>query len=234
MTNFRVLLLGGLVSVMLQAQPAPEQLVPTLLSSAEDSVDPLIRAARSKLFHAGFSIFETGPEVPTTPGSPTLPPPISYVSLWPMQELPMERSDAVLIGEVTAIHPHVTNDQKGLYTEFTVRVSEWIKAVSPDHEKSSIAFLRRGGKARLPDGRIVEWVVKGEGDTPLVGSRYLLFLQYRRDADAYLPWKMWVVEAGNIYAVSPDDLGRVARGESIYHGKPLLSAISDLRILGGR
>lgn len=151
-------------TLLMFAQPSQiqEQQVPYLLSSTQDSVAQSLREARSKIFRGGFSIFRAGP------------PPMTTVTLKPMSELPLDQSDTVILGEMTHMQPFLTYDRLGLYTECTITVLETIKSAFPITSEA-IVLLRRGGEARLPDGRVVKWIVRGDGGLPVVGRQYLFF-----------------------------------------------------------
>lgn len=152
-----------------------------------------------------------------------------YVSLKRMAELPLDQSDTVVVGEVTRVQPFLTHDGLSLYTECTLQVFETVKSASPV-TKESIALLRIGGAARLSDGRIVGPTVEGDGGFPIVGRQYLFFLKYRPEAQAYLQYKMWIVQYGRIRAVSPDDIARVKRRTSVYDGWDLGSVLASLKV----
>ena len=93
--------------------------------------------------------------------------------------LPVERSAAVVIGRVRSAHAYVTPDKTGIYSEFQIAVDTVIKndpknMIEPD---ATITVERKGGRARMPSGRIViSWV--SHQNMPRVGGRYLLFLSH--------------------------------------------------------
>ena len=93
--------------------------------------------------------------------------------------LPVERSAAVVIGTVKSADAHVTPDKTGIYSEFKVATDTVIKN-DPNNmikDGATITVERRGGKVRMPSGRIViSWV--SHQNMPRVGSRYLLFLTH--------------------------------------------------------
>ena len=93
--------------------------------------------------------------------------------------LPVDRSSAVIIGEVIEAEAHFSSDETKIYSEFTVRIDEVFKndhldALSP---RSTVTVERPGGRVRFPSGKIVIAAVSSQ-DLPRVGNRYVLFLTH--------------------------------------------------------
>lgn len=94
--------------------------------------------------------------------------------------LPVERSAAVVIGRVNSARAYVTPDKTGIYSEFQVATDTVIKNDLNNMIKEGAAIIveRRGGRVRMPSGRIViSWV--SHQNMPRVGGRYLLFLTHQ-------------------------------------------------------
>jgi len=94
--------------------------------------------------------------------------------------LPVEQSAAVVVGTVKSAHAHLTPDKTGIYSEFQVAVDTVIKndPNSVVKTKGTITVERRGGRVRMPSGRIViSWV--SHQNMPRVGGRYVLFLTHQ-------------------------------------------------------
>ena len=93
--------------------------------------------------------------------------------------LPVERSAAVVIGTVRSAHAFFTPDKTGIYSEFQV-VTKTVVKNDPGNiikDGAKITVERKGGRARMPSGRIViSWV--SHQNMPRVGGRYLLFLTH--------------------------------------------------------
>ena len=92
---------------------------------------------------------------------------------------PVDRSAAVIIGEITEAEAHLSSDETKIYSEFTVQVDAVLKndgvvALSP---QSKITVERPGGRVRFPSGKIVIAAVSNQ-DLPRVGRRYVLFLTH--------------------------------------------------------
>jgi hypothetical protein len=96
-----------------------------------------------------------------------------------LSAFPIERSSAVVIGEVIEAEAHLSTDETKIYSESSVRVDEVLKNdqlifLSP---QSRITVERLGGRVRFPSGKIVTAAVSNQ-DLPRVGRRYVLFLTH--------------------------------------------------------
>lgn len=100
--------------------------------------------------------------------------------------IPVDRSDAVVIGEVTDTQAHLSNDKTGVYSEFVICVSEILKNDQhvPLSSGGLIAAERLGGRVRFSSGRVLPVRVMGQG-MPRLGRRYLLFLKRYEQEDGY-------------------------------------------------
>lgn len=93
---------------------------------------------------------------------------------WP---LPTSESDVVVVGEVQGRQSYLSNDKSGVYTEFSVSVSEVLKGDPAQiNQGVTITASRAGGVVRYPDGHKRLYLVSG-GGLPLDGGQYVLFLK---------------------------------------------------------
>lgn len=93
-----------------------------------------------------------------------------------MAGLPASESEIVVIGEVLDARAYVSNNKKGVYSEFTVRVDEILKNNFTNVAKgSSISVDREGGFVEYKNGKTRLYRIGGQG-MPRVGRRYVLFL----------------------------------------------------------
>ena len=94
----------------------------------------------------------------------------------PVPGLPVAESEIIVIGEILEARAYVSNNKKGVYSEFTVRLDEILKNGSADVSKdTSITADREGGFVRYPNGKKRLYRISGHG-MPRVGRQYLLFL----------------------------------------------------------
>jgi len=97
--------------------------------------------------------------------------------------LPIAKSVAVVIGEVTTAQAYFSEDESQIYSEFDVRVNEVLK----NHDQpfgDAIVVERLGGRVKFPSGKTAVSSVAHQ-DLPQVGKRYVLFLihEYSGDED---------------------------------------------------
>jgi hypothetical protein len=91
--------------------------------------------------------------------------------------LPAAQSKVVVVGEVTDVQAHMSNDRNNVYSEFAVRVDEVIKNNTNTQlaTGSVIVLERQGGIVKhAPDNSIV-YRIQGQG-FPRKGRRYVFFL----------------------------------------------------------
>jgi hypothetical protein len=94
-----------------------------------------------------------------------------------VEALPAAQSEVVLVGEVIKTGAHLSNNKKGIYSGFTVRVEEVLKdrGSSPLVPGGLVVAERLGGAVVYPAGnkRIIR--VAGQ-NMPRVDRRYVFFL----------------------------------------------------------
>lgn len=165
--------------------------------SKSDGTDPnqsQIEAARSRMFH-GWTVETISQILSTTTGllnvtgydTPGLgggvpneapyPPPV-VVHL-------VCSADVGILGTVGSGVPHVTSDQKFLYTDWSVTVDQVIDNLvgAPVSEGQTVTVARSGGSLEI-GGRTV--VATNRNFTDFVtGERYAFFLEFVPQADSY-------------------------------------------------
>ena len=100
--------------------------------------------------------------------------------------IPALESNLIIIGEICSAKAFLSNNKRGVYTEFEVLSLEVLKG--DDLKKTGYSRLisidREGGYVRYPNGQKVFYWVSGF-DLPKVGGRYLLFLTRKDDSTNY-------------------------------------------------
>jgi len=90
--------------------------------------------------------------------------------------IPVSESKLVVIGEVTSAKAYLSNERKGIYTEYILRIESILKA---DKQKlrvgENITTDRAGGVVRYPSGQKVLYLISWQ-QLPSPGNRYLFFL----------------------------------------------------------
>jgi hypothetical protein len=99
--------------------------------------------------------------------------------------LPITKSDAIVVGTILSGKAFFSNDRSGIYSEFSVNVSEWIKQFDSDSKNGvDITAQRAGGRIRYSAGNIVTYRISGQ-EMPQLNSRYVLFLSYDKQGDVF-------------------------------------------------
>lgn len=99
-----------------------------------------------------------------------------------VSDMPVEMSDLIVEGDVKNANAFLSDDQTGVYSEFTISVSEVIKSSVPVQKHDEITAERFGGRVRFPSGQIKRYRVAGLG-SPSKGGKYLFFLKQMADGD---------------------------------------------------
>lgn len=99
-------------------------------------------------------------------------------------EFPVEMSDLVIEGKITDSNAFLSEDKSGVYSEFTVSVSDVIisKPSISVKKHDVITTDRDGGRVRYPSGRIVRYRISSRG-FPIKNGKYLFFLTKDDDDD---------------------------------------------------
>lgn len=90
--------------------------------------------------------------------------------------IPVEQSDAVVVGEVLSGNAYLSKDKGAVYSEFTVRVGEVIKSGGELASGDSITADRFGGVVKYGPEHSTLYRVVGQ-DLPRPGRQYILFLK---------------------------------------------------------
>lgn len=97
---------------------------------------------------------------------------------WPVDfsPLPVQDSNAVVIGEVRAAEAYLSTDKTDVYSEFTISVIRYLKGANGSTTQSSIVITRPGGGVRFRDGSVQLHYDTGLG-MPRPGRIYVFFLK---------------------------------------------------------
>ena len=113
--------------------------------------------------------------------------------------LPAAQSDVVVIGQVVGSEAHLSDDRTGVYSEFTVLVGEVLKNSSGrEVGGGTLTADRSGGGVRFPSGKVLRRGRLRE-TMPRVGGRYVLFLGYDKDADAFSIITGYELRGGRVF-----------------------------------
>lgn len=151
---------------------------------------------------------------------------LAFATLRRVPEFPIAESDTIVFGQISKSDVFLSKNKRALYTEYTFKIEGALrpKSIAAGAE---IAVGRLGGIARLESGGILRYNLQGFGPEPVVGSRYLMFLQHvLPPADAYSIIKFWNIVDGVVTAAFEDDVVRAERAQSVMNRRDLREVIS--------
>ena len=149
----------------------PENDVPVLdLKNAEKSgSDQLKGRKRGQSLHQRTKIEELKPEVE--------PLPFSAHGRQFIPALPVEQSNAIILGKVTERRAVLMDDRSGIYSEFSIKISEIFKDdLGGFFIDQVITTSRPGGTVRFPSGKTQQYTISLQG-YPQQDKAYVLFLK---------------------------------------------------------
>lgn len=140
---------------------------------------------------------------------------------WP---LPTSDSDVILIGEVQDKQAYLSNDKSGVYTEFTISVTEVLKGDLPQTDQNNtITASRMGGIVHYPNGHKRLYLVSGEG-LPLDSGQYVLFLKASEQDQTYDILTMYQLKMEGVIPIDEGKQFETYRGQK---KSQFLKAIQD-------
>jgi hypothetical protein len=120
--------------------------------------------------------------------------------------MPFSQSDAVVVGSLASGQAFLSNDKRGIYSEFKLKLQETLKVPATRFIRAgeSIVLELEGGAIRLPSGKVL---IRGSKDysMPLVGKRYFLFLRYSQNTEDFHIARGFQLEGQHTYSL--DELG---------------------------
>lgn len=241
-TKKTILLFGAILTVTLvtvvaalrpQNNPAqrnitddPMPIVDYYTPNSDNPEERVKRQKRSKRYDNSRLVIE-----PQKPGGAIIS--IDH-TVGQMPALPVNLSDAVVIGDITDALAHLSNDKSGVYTEFTIRVDEILKDTTGSLQIGSpILAQRTGGRVRFPSGFVQSYGISYLG-MPRTHRRYALFLKKYDVSDAFIIVTAYELRAGEAHPLDGVNLPRGA-GElpqfALYKGMDETKFVSRIRTL---
>jgi hypothetical protein len=135
---------------------------------------------------------------------------------------PIEQASAVVIGTITDAKAYLSNDKTGVYSTFTVLITEVLKSFEKLRSGNLVEAEREGGRVKFPSGRVHLFMVS-EQDMPRVGSRYVLFLKETDTESVFEILTGYELGAAAVYAL--DDLPK----SRCYENSPPTKFVNELR-----
>jgi hypothetical protein len=114
--------------------------------------------------------------------------------------LPVDASDAIVLGGISDAQTYLSPDKTGVYTEYTAHVEKVLKqyADAPILVGSVVDSQREGGRVRFPSGRVQSYITHYQG-VPVIGRRYILFLKRNKDGETFRLVTGYELRDGRIY-----------------------------------
>lgn len=120
----------------------------------------------------------------------------SFDSL-PFAGIPIIESEIIVVGEILEAEAYLSNNKKGVYSEFTVHIDEVLKnRLDGVTSGSQITFDRIGGTVRYKNGKTRFYAIRPYG-MPRVGRRYVLFLKNTEKTPNYELMTGYELKANN-------------------------------------
>jgi hypothetical protein len=118
---------------------------------------------------------------------------------------PVDESDLIVVGKVVKVNAFLSNDKRGVYSEFTIRVQDTLKNVDKKNtDTSEIVADREGGVVVYPNGQRILYQNSNLG-LPRLGSEYLLFLKKDPSISNYMIRTSYDLSSSSV--VLPVELG---------------------------
>jgi len=202
------------------------------VSTANDSLPPQRRVKNhrhdlkdSKVDPARFMLKESDPEelYELTPSHAPF-----------RTALPVLESDAVVIGEVVGSEAYLSNDRTSVYSEFTIQVGDLLKNTSRQDINigSLLTAERDGGGVRFESGKVLRRGRVHE-TMPVVGQRYLLFLERDNEAESFSIITGYELRDGRVFpldGVNVAEAGSKLPQVAVYEGVQDAAFLNEIRI----
>jgi hypothetical protein len=109
----------------------------------------------------------------------------------------------ILIAVVSSSEAHISNNKRGIFSEFNLTVESVLKTSDQSIKAGSLLIADRiGGFVKYPNGQRILFRVNGV-NMPEVGSRYLFFVTARKKPDYLILTAYELTNAGVIPLDTP-------------------------------
>jgi hypothetical protein len=145
--------------------------------------------------------------------------------------LPVTKSDVVVIGTVNSGEAFLSNDETGIYSEFSVATVDLLKNNQNNliSVGEVISVQRAGGRILYPSGKILKYSVSGQ-EMPQLNGKYVFFLTYDKQRQTYYIVTAYEISDGKITALDGRGRSKVSGFKfSEYDGIDEQQFISELK-----
>jgi hypothetical protein len=183
-----------------------ETSMPTIDYARAESTDAKQRArrnARGKRHDGSLRVDEPHPEAGAK----------GILDSWmqTVPALPVDASDAIVIGRISDAQAYLSPDKTGVYTEYTAHIETVLKQYADAFIflGSFVDAQREGGRVRFPSGRAQSYITRYQG-VPVTGRRYVLFLRRNEDGETFYLVTGYEVRDGCVYPLDGVNLNEGA------------------------
>jgi len=133
-----------------------------------------------------------------------------------LSDLPVDKSDLVVEGEVIDANAFLSTDRTGVYSEFSVQVEEVLRKSTGEaiNLNDTVVVERTGGKVRYKSGKSVRYRIEGQG-SPIRGQRYLFFLR-KVDQLTYQLLTAYQIQGDKVFALDGSRINERGQGDWVF------------------
>jgi hypothetical protein len=133
-----------------------------------------------------------------------------------LTDLPIDKSDLVVEGQVISAEGFLSNDRTGVYSEFCMQVARVLKnatgeVISPS---DTVVMERVGGKVKYKSGKIIRYRIEGQG-SPIRGQTYLFFLS-RSEQGTYRLLTAYQIQGEKVFALDGSRINVRGQGDWVF------------------
>jgi hypothetical protein len=184
------------------AKPAP----------TSDAANTAIRQARNIMFNtpSGVALVSHNPGDKSTVGN-------SGADFFDTRNpIPTQMSDAVVVATAVSFQPFLSADGTMVYAELTATPFEVLKDKTGSLVSGkALIILQRGGTLQLSGGKVVDAVPYGGSNPIRLMNRYLLFLRYHPQEQAFTVIRLWDLSQDKPHEMNDDGHPYVSRANSV-------------------
>jgi len=185
-----------------QTLPKWNSVATTQISPAQDVAPESVRTARSINANDRLGV---KPQLGSSEAAK-----VGFGSSGTMGELPLlpaGKSDAVVAGTINRHQAFMSQDGTNIYTELYVNVDQVFKTNNPSLQSGeTLTVLNDGGSLVVHGRKLHVNPVSGDPSGFVdLGGRYVFFLRYQPNIDAYRVVKAWRLTGNGPQALQPSD-----------------------------
>jgi hypothetical protein len=133
-----------------------------------------------------------------------------------LSDLPVDKSDLIVEGQVLSAEAFLSNDRTGIYSEFAVQVIGILKNSTGEviNPNDTVVMERIGGKVKYRSGRVVRYRIEGQG-APIRGQTYVFFLN-RTDQSSYRLLTAYQIQGEKVFALDGSRINARGQGDWVF------------------